>query len=226
MWFILPSVHEMDKSFSVRFGLEGNIRQYLFKRLVRNFSGSLLMNAGVCNLLFIQQTHFRRCAVYSISLQVVLRYEDVLQAKKRKHFIIPSEFSLHHLQQVIPTKRATERWSYLLVCIHVKQYTVLSLRRGGWGNRPVHWLQIIHDSLIRVIPPSQIVHHFLWRSLITSLVAFQLKYMTLSFKYNWIFFVWGCMKDIGKAFHHPRKQHAEHVEAEEGQYVACHSILH
>lgn len=58
------------------------MRQWLFKRVVTNFSSSLLMNADVCNILFIQQTHFKCSAVYSISLQVVQKYKDVPQARK------------------------------------------------------------------------------------------------------------------------------------------------
>lgn len=59
-------------------------RQWLFKRVVRNSSSSLLMNADVCNILFIQQTHFKCSAVYSISfLRAVQKYKGMLQARKK-----------------------------------------------------------------------------------------------------------------------------------------------
>ncbi len=60
---------------------------------VRNVKSSLLMKADVCNILFIQRTHFKSSAVYSISLQVVEKYKDMLRARKS----ISSQHASFHL---------------------------------------------------------------------------------------------------------------------------------
>lgn len=40
------------------------------------------MNTDVCNILFIQRINFKCSTVYSISLQVVQKYKDVLRGRK------------------------------------------------------------------------------------------------------------------------------------------------
>lgn len=56
------------------------------------------MNTDVCNILFIQQTHFKCSTVYSSSLQAVQKYKDTLQARKSissQHASFPSTLTSH-----------------------------------------------------------------------------------------------------------------------------------
>lgn len=56
------------------------------------------MNTDVCNILFIQQTHFKCSTVYSSSLQAVQKYKDTLQARKSissQHASFPSTLMSH-----------------------------------------------------------------------------------------------------------------------------------